>query len=96
MKIFTPAVQVDAAWKDHYDLLVDNHPAMYQPAHVIVNAKLSLTKINDKNMEVSFFGKNIFDKTVYLNGRDFGPPFGVSGVRVGPPATYGVEIMASF
>ena len=96
MALFTPVLQVDASWKDSYHLLVDNHPAMFQPSHAIVNAKVTLVKVADEDIDVSFFGKNIFDKAVYLNGRDFGPPFGVSGVRVGPPATYGIEVQASF
>lgn len=94
--LFKPVLQVDASWKDSYDLLVFNTPNLFQPSYTLVNAKITLEKVAGKDLNVSLFGRNIFGKRYILNGRDFGRPFGLNVARYGPPATYGVEIEASF
>jgi len=95
-KLFTPAVQVDAAWKDSYHILVFNSPYLYQPSFVTVNSKISFNKVAGEDLTISLFGRNIFDKEYILNGRDFGVPFGANVARFGPPATFGVELETSF
>ena len=95
-ELFTPIVQVDASWKDSYDLLVFNSPDLVQSDYFLVNAKITFENVAGEDLAISFFGKNIFDKEYILNGRDFGLPFGLNGARFGAPATYGVELEASF
>ncbi|MBV1917736.1 MAG: TonB-dependent receptor, partial [Sphingomonadaceae bacterium] len=95
-ELFTPIVQVDASWKDRYHLLVFNSPDLVQPDYFLVNAKVTFENVAGEDLAISFFGKNIFNKEYIQNGRDFGFPFGVNVARFGPPATYGVELEASF
>lgn len=95
-RLFRPVLQLDASWKDHYDLLVFNSPDLYQPSYTLVNAKVTFEKVAGEDLKISVFGRNIFDKKYILNGRDFGAPFGLNVARYGPPATYGVELEASF
>ncbi|MDO9487473.1 MAG: TonB-dependent receptor [Sphingomonadaceae bacterium] len=94
--LFKPVLQVDASWKDSYDLLVFNTPDLFQPSYTLVNAKIAFEKVAGEDLRVSLFARNIFDKEYILNGRDFGAPFGLNVARYGPPATYGVELEVSF
>lgn len=95
-RLFTPVVQVDAAWKDSYHLLVFNTPNLFQPDYITANAKITFEQVAGEDLAISLFGRNIFDEEYILNGRDFGVPFGLNVARYGPPATYGVELEASF
>ena len=61
----------------------------------IVDARLRLTDITvpQGKIEISMWGKNIFNDKYRINGIDFGPGFGNLTIsNYGPPPTFGGDV----
>ena len=83
------AVQVDGAWYDDQYLEVTNGRSSLQPGYNVTNASISW-KTADDLLELTLWGKNVFDKAY----RAYTLNLGVLGTSsyYAAPATYGATI----
>jgi iron complex outermembrane receptor protein len=83
------AVQVDGVWYDDQFLEVTNGRSSLQPAYNVTNASVSWSD-SSETVEITLWGKNIFDKAY----RAYTLNLGILGTTsyYAPPATYGATV----
>lgn len=69
-------------------------PGAYVPSYQIVNARTSM-KLDEPNVEIALFARNVFDKRFYQFPTDLPLGFATRGTA-NPPRTVGVELEAHF
>lgn len=92
------SLEVDYAWKS----AVDVNPAstlassVTQPGYGLLNARLNL-HLDAWNMDIAVFSQNLTDVSYFDQGFGFqAPGLDFNEVLVGPPRTFGVELVKKF
>ncbi|MBP1685988.1 MAG: TonB-dependent receptor [Deltaproteobacteria bacterium] len=94
----TFSAHLDVFWQDQQTFLSnDNTPgaqAMKAPNYAVVNGRLQFVDIplQKGSLDLSVFGRNLFDKKYRIAGVDFGQTIGWSTNFYGAPRTFGLQL----
>jgi iron complex outermembrane receptor protein len=91
------AAQIDYRWQDDVELVPDapSVDQVTQSAYGLLNGRLSFN-VNQLDMEIAVFGKNVLDKEYYASGASSERSLGYNYLIVGEPRTFGVEFSKKF
>ena len=92
---FQPFAQFDFSFTDDVEFQLPNHPGSSGYSYWLANASVG-AKLPDQNWEVSFWMRNIGDKTYRTEAFGAASTFLPAGILYGSPQTYGASVSYSF
>ncbi|MBP1687073.1 MAG: outer membrane protein precursor, partial [Deltaproteobacteria bacterium] len=96
------SAHIDATWQDKVVFIVNNQTPGYQAnegwAYALVNGRLAYTGIplQKGSLDLSVFGRNLFDRKYRTFGIDYGSGLGLATNSYGDPRTFGVGVTYNF
>jgi iron complex outermembrane receptor protein len=88
------SLETDAKWNDWQYLELTNAPADYEPAYIVMNARLQYSS-GDGHWDVSTWVKNLADRWYRVYGLDLSS-LGYEQSVYGPPRTFGATVTYHF